>query len=132
MLIQLNSKCQIGCGTIFIILAFADSEVGLRKVRLQFPRKADLLNRGKSLQSSYRQKRKYPACVALKPLTQARRPLLVFGCLARTPSEERGRCLLTKLGLAHFTARLFWRLVNEWHLAFNIFDALPPHAVTAG
>jgi hypothetical protein len=40
-----NSKCQFGCGALFIILAYADSEVGLRKVRLQFPRKADLLNR---------------------------------------------------------------------------------------
>jgi hypothetical protein len=35
--------------------------------------------------------------------------------------------LLTKLGLAQFTARLFWRLADDWHRASNIFDALPPH-----
>jgi hypothetical protein len=29
-----NSKCQIGCGAIFIILAFTDSKIGFRKVRL--------------------------------------------------------------------------------------------------
>jgi hypothetical protein len=55
------------------------------------------------------------------------RRLFVFGCLACTPSKECGRCLLTKLGLAHFTARLFWRLVNDWHRASNIFDASPMH-----
>src|SRR5262249_11180271 len=35
--------------------------------------------------------------------------------------------LLTKLGFAQFTARLFWRFGDKRHLAFNIFDALPPH-----
>ena len=53
--------------------------------------------------------------------------LLVFGRLARAPSEKCGRCLLTKLGLAQFTARLFGRLADDWHRASNIFDALPPH-----
>jgi hypothetical protein len=58
--------------------------------------------------------------------------LLAFGCLTLAPSDECGRCLLTKLGLAQFTARLgFWRLGYERHLAFNIFDALPPHAAAA-
>jgi Helicase associated domain len=33
--------------------------------------------------------------------------LLVFGTLTRTPSKECGLCLLTKLGLAQFTARFF-------------------------
>jgi len=58
--------------------------------------------------------------------------LLVFGSLARAPSKECGRCLLTKFGLAQFTAWLFWRLGNQWHLAFNIFDALPPHTLAGG
>jgi hypothetical protein len=57
--------------------------------------------------------------------------LLVFGSLARAPSKECARCLLTKFGLAQFTARLFWRFGDQWHLAFNIFDALPPHTVAA-
>jgi len=48
--------------------------------------------------------------------------LLVFGCLARAPSKECGRWLLTKLGLAQFTARLLWRLDGDWYRAFNIFD----------
>jgi hypothetical protein len=39
--------------------------------------------------------------------------------------------LLTKFGLAEFTAASFRRLVADWRLAFNIFDALPPHAVAA-
>ena len=55
--------------------------------------------------------------------------LLVFGSLARAPSKECGRCLLTKFGLAQFTARLFWRFGEQWHLAVNIFDALSPHTV---
>jgi hypothetical protein len=55
--------------------------------------------------------------------------LLVFGSLARAPSDECGRCLRTKLGFTHFAARLFWRLGEQWHLAVNVFDALPPHAV---
>jgi hypothetical protein len=58
--------------------------------------------------------------------------LLVFGSLARAPSQERRRCLLTQFGLAQFTAGLSQRLVNEWCRAFNIFDALPPHTVAAG
>jgi len=57
---------------------------------------------------------------------------LVFGSLARTPSQECGRCLLTKFGLAQFfTTRLFWRFGEHWHLAVNIFDALSPHMVAA-
>ena len=32
-----KSKCQIGCGAIFFVLADPDSEVDLCKVRLQFP-----------------------------------------------------------------------------------------------
>jgi len=59
----------------------------------------------------------------------ARAVLLVFGRLARAPGEECGGCLLTKFGLAQFALTLFWRLVNEWRLAFNIFNALPPHAL---
>ena len=64
------------------------------------------------------------------------RRLLVFGCLTRAPSQEArqaksGRCFLTKFGLAQFAARLLWRLDEERHLAVNIFDALPPHAVAA-
>jgi hypothetical protein len=51
--------------------------------------------------------------------------------LARAPSKECGRCSLTKFGLAQFTARLFWRFGDEWHLAPNIFDALSPHTVAA-
>ena len=47
------------------------------------------------------------------------------------PSKECGRCLLTKLGLAQFTARLFWRFAGDWWLVFTIFDALSPHAVAA-
>jgi len=47
--------------------------------------------------------------------------------LARAPSKECGRCLRTKLGLAQFTARLFWRLADDRHRASNIFDALSPH-----
>jgi len=57
--------------------------------------------------------------------------LLVFGSLARAPSKECGRCLLTKFGLAQFTAGLFWRLGEQRHLAVNIFDALSPHTVAA-
>jgi len=57
--------------------------------------------------------------------------LLVFGSLARAPSKKCGRCLLTKFGLAQFTARLFWRFGDQW-LVFTIFDALPPHTVAAG
>jgi hypothetical protein len=34
--------------------------------------------------------------------------------------------LLTKLGLAQFTGRLFWRLADDWRLAFDIFDTAPP------
>src|SRR6516162_1678388 len=60
-----------------------------------------------------------------------RQRLLVVGCLARAPSKECGRCLLTKLGLAQFTARLFWRFAGDWWLVFTIFDALSPHAVAA-
>jgi hypothetical protein len=45
--------------------------------------------------------------------------------------KECGRCLLTKFGLAQFTARLFWRFGDQWHLAVNIFDSLPPHTVAA-
>jgi len=57
--------------------------------------------------------------------------LFVFGSLARAPSEECGRCLLTKFALAQFAARLgFWRRGYERHLAFNIFDAVSPHPVT--
>src|SRR5262249_14742562 len=56
--------------------------------------------------------------------------LLVVGILTRAPSKECGRRLLTKLGLAQFTARPFWRLANDWRLAFNIFDNLLPY--TAG
>jgi hypothetical protein len=37
--------------------------------------------------------------------------------------------LLTKFGLAQFTAGLFWGLADDWCLAFDIFDALSPHAV---
>ena len=65
--------------------------------------------------------------------------LVFFGCLAFAPSEERRRCSLAKLGLAQFTARLFWRLGNlfwrlgnQRHLAFNIFDTLSPHTVAGG
>ena len=58
--------------------------------------------------------------------------LLIFGSSARTPSKECGRCLLTKFALAQFTARLFWRLGNQWHLAFNIFDAVTTHTVAGG
>jgi hypothetical protein len=48
--------------------------------------------------------------------------LLIFGSLARAPSKECGRCLLMKFGLAQFfTARLFWRFGEQWHLAVNIF-----------
>src|SRR5215469_8071777 len=57
--------------------------------------------------------------------------LLVFGSLARAPSKECGRCLLTKFGLAQFTSGLFWRLGEQWHLAVNIFDALSPHTIAA-
>ena len=57
--------------------------------------------------------------------------LLVFG-LARASSKECRRCLLTKFALAQFTGRLFWRLGNQRHLAFNIFDALSPHTVAGG
>src|SRR5262245_56602932 len=60
------------------------------------------------------------------------RALLVFRCLTLAPSKECGRCSLAKLGLARFTARLFWRLGEQWHLAVDIFDALPPHTVAAG
>jgi hypothetical protein len=56
--------------------------------------------------------------------------LLVFR-LGPAPSKERGRCLLTKFGLAQFAARLFGRLAGDWRRAFNVFDALPPHAVAA-
>ena len=51
--------------------------------------------------------------------------------MARAPSKECGRCLLTKLGLAQFTAGLFWRLGEQWHPAVNIFDALSPHTIAA-
>ena len=54
--------------------------------------------------------------------------LLVFG-LTLAPSKECGRRLLTKLGLAQFTARLFCGLDGNWCRAFNIFDALPSHTV---
>src|SRR5215469_6606678 len=57
--------------------------------------------------------------------------LLVFGSLARAPSKECGRCLLTKLGLAQFASGLFWRFGEQRHLAVNIFDALSPHTVAA-
>src|SRR6516165_6695268 len=57
--------------------------------------------------------------------------LLVFGCLARGPSKKRGRCLLTKFGLAQFTARLLWRLGEQWHLAVNVFDTLSRHTFAA-
>src|SRR5262249_28949760 len=64
--------------------------------------------------------------------TMRQRALLVFRCLALAQSKERGRCLLTKLGFAQFTARLFWRLADERRcLVFPIFDALPPHAFAA-
>jgi hypothetical protein len=53
--------------------------------------------------------------------------LLIFGSLARAPSKECGRCLLTKFGLAQFTVWLFWRLDGDWCRALNIFDASPPH-----
>jgi hypothetical protein len=54
--------------------------------------------------------------------------LFVFGFLAFTPSKECGRCLITKFGLTQFAARLFWRLVKDKRrVAFDIFDALPPH-----
>jgi hypothetical protein len=44
-------------------------------------------------------------------------------CLGRAPSKECGRCLLTKFGLAQFfTASLFWRFGEQWHLAVNLFD----------
>ena len=56
--------------------------------------------------------------------------LLGFGSLTRAPSNECGRCLLSKLGLAQFTARRFWGL-DDWCRAFNIFDALPPHTFAA-
>ena len=59
--------------------------------------------------------------------------LLVFEGLTRAPSKECGRCLLTKFGLAQFTARLgFWKLGYERHLAFNIFDAVTTHMVAGG
>jgi len=59
--------------------------------------------------------------------------LLVFEGLTRAPSKECGRCLLTKFGLAQFTARLgFWKLGYERHLAFNIFDAVTTHTVAGG
>src|SRR5215813_960041 len=63
-----------------------------------------------------------------QPKGEDTRLLLVFGSLARTPSKQCGLCLLTKLGLAQFTARLF---VHRWGddgcAASNVFDALPPH-----
>src|SRR5215831_7391666 len=66
------------------------------------------------------------------PRAKIHAELLAFGCLARTPSQECGRCLLTKFALAQFTARLFWRLGNHRHLAFNIFDAVTTHPVAGG
>ena len=42
---------------------------------------------------------------------------LVLGRLTRAPSKECGRCLLTKPGLAQFTARLFWRFDDDWYRA---------------
>jgi hypothetical protein len=59
------------------------------------------------------------------------RTLLVFGCLAFAPSKKCCCCLLTKFGLAYFSTRLFGRLADGRHLAFNIFDALPTHTVAA-
>jgi hypothetical protein len=57
--------------------------------------------------------------------------LSIFRSLACAPSEECCLGLLTKFGLAYFTAS-FWPLVAEcWRLAFDIFDALPPHTVAA-
>src|SRR6516165_1761908 len=57
--------------------------------------------------------------------------LLGFGSLALAPSKECGRCSLAKLGLAQFTAGPFWGFGEQWHLAVDIFDALPPHTVAA-
>ena len=57
--------------------------------------------------------------------------LLGFGSPALAPSKECGRCSLAKLGLAQFTAGLFWGFGEQWHLAVDIFDALPPHTVAA-
>jgi len=49
--------------------------------------------------------------------------------LARAPSNECGRCLVTKLGLAQFTARRL--LSHKWRddgcTAFDVFDAAPTH-----
>ena len=70
--------------------------------------------------------------VFTRPFWGSRFWLLVFGCLARAPREERGRCLLTNFALAQFTTRLFWSLGNQWHLAFNIFDAVTTHTVAGG
>jgi len=56
--------------------------------------------------------------------------LLVFGCLAPTPSNKCCCCLLTKFGLAQSKAS-FRRLAHERCLAFNIFDALSMHTFAA-
>jgi len=70
--------------------------------------------------------------IGIRPLSLsgAWNQLLIFGCLARAPSNERGLCLLRKLSLAQFTARLF-RWLDNWWLVFAIFDPLPPHTVAA-
>ena len=64
------------------------------------------------------------------PLNRGLSLLLVFRSLARAPSTECGLCLLAKLGLAQYTARLF-RGSEDRCRAFNIFDALPPHTFSA-
>jgi len=73
-----------------------------------------------------------PATTMVRRAEARVQTLLVFGSLARTPSKECGRCLLTKFALTQFTGRLFWRLGNYRHLAFNIFDAVTTHTVAGG
>src|SRR5262252_6032628 len=48
----------------------------------------------------------------LSPRAKIHAALLVFGSLTSTPSKECGRCLLTKFGLAQFTARLL--VLHRW------------------
>jgi hypothetical protein len=51
--------------------------------------------------------------------------------LAFAPSKKCSRCLLTKLGLTQFTARLFRGIGDDrCPAAFHTFDALPLHTVT--
>src|SRR5262249_36024903 len=99
----------------------------------------------RALTTSFRGRRKdvsasnvSPCCVEfcdrhhlLRNKSRARVPLrtlLVFGCLAFAPSKECCLCLLTKFGLTQPMAS-FRCWVDKRCLAFNIFNALPPHTV---